>query len=228
MVEHTGWFGDLVVTGTGRNLVSHAGTSALRMLSDQVGLTQGLSKALASPRMLVHARGRVLSDMAVSIADGSQIISGIAAMGESEELYGPVASVPTAWRCLDEIAAAGEPGEKKVTRAVNKTRAHVWDLIVGRHGELPPIRIADREVRGMVGIRIDATLGDVHSEKEQARGTWKAGYGYHPLLGYCDNTREPLAQMLRPGNAGSNTAKDHVEVVDAAIAAVPASTAAGC
>lgn len=222
MVEHTGWFGDLVVTGTGRNLVSHAGTSALRMLSDQVGLTQGLSKALASPRMLVHDRGRVLTDMAASIADGAEIISGIATMGESSELYGPVASVPTAWRCLDEIAAAGERGGQRITRAVNKTRAHVWDLIVDRHGELPPMRIADRELRGMVGIRIDATLVDVHSEKQQARATWKSGFGFHPLLGFCDNTREPLADKLRPGNAGSNTAKDHIEVVDASIAAVPA------
>ena len=42
-----------------------------------------------------------------------------------------------------------------------------------------------------------------------------------PLLGYCDNTAEPLAGMLRPGSAGSNTAADHLAVLDAAITALP-------
>jgi hypothetical protein len=45
--------------------------------------------------------------------------------------------------------------------------------------------------------------------------------GLHPLLAYCDNTGEPLAGMLRPGSAGSNTTADHLAVLDAAIAAVP-------
>jgi hypothetical protein len=45
--------------------------------------------------------------------------------------------------------------------------------------------------------------------------------GLHPLLAYCDNTGEPLAGMLRPGSAGSNTVADHLAVLDAAIAALP-------
>jgi hypothetical protein len=32
---------------------------------------------------------------------------------------------------------------------------------------------------------------------------------------------EPLAGMLRPGSAGSNTAADHLTVLDAAIAVLP-------
>jgi hypothetical protein len=62
----------------------------------------------------------------------------------------------------------------------------------------------------------------VHSDKQHATPTWKKGFGFHPLLAYCDNTTEPLAGMLRPGRAGSNTAADHLTVVDDAIAAVPA------
>jgi hypothetical protein len=40
-------------------------------------------------------------------------------------------------------------------------------------------------------------------------------------MAYCDNTGEPLAGMLRKGSAGSNTVTDHLQVLEAAIAAVP-------
>jgi len=221
--EVTDWSRDLVVSGDGKNLVSHAGTAALRMLADQVGLTTNLSRALRRRGFVsVHDRGRVLVDLAVSIADGTEVIRGIDALGESEELYGPVASVPTAWRCLDEIARAGDAGRARIVRAVSTARSHVWDRIVDRHGALPPIQVADQQIRGMVGIRLDATLVTAHSDKQHASPTWKKGFGFHPLLAYCDNTTEPLAGMLRPGRAGSNTAADHLTVVDDAIAAVPA------
>ena len=38
---------------------------------------------------------------------------------------------------------------------------------------------------------------------------------------WCDNTQEFLAATLRPGNAGSNTATDHIQVLAEAIAQVP-------
>ncbi len=52
--------------------------------------------------------------------------------------------------------------------------------------------------------------------------TFKKGFGYHPLGVWCINTQESLALLLRPGNAGSNTAADHIAVLTAAIAQVPA------
>ena len=61
-----------------------------------------------------------------------------------------------------------------------------------------------------------------HSEKEGAAGTYKGGYGFHPLMAYCDETGEALAAVLRPGNAGSNTAADHVAVIQDALAQIPA------
>nr|MDQ2710446.1 IS1380 family transposase [Actinomycetota bacterium] len=67
----------------------------------------------------------------------------------------------------------------------------------------------------------DATLVTTHSEKERAAVTFKKGFGYHPLGVWCENTQESLALMLRPGNAGSNTAADHIAVLTAAIAQVP-------
>jgi hypothetical protein len=71
-------------------------------------------------------------------------------------------------------------------------------------------------------LDVDATLVDAHSEKEQAAATFKHGFGFHPIGVWCDNTHELLAVMLRPGNAGSNHAGDHIEVLGRAIAQIPA------
>src|SRR3954469_15610757 len=66
------------------------------------------------------------------------------------------------------------------------------------------------------------TLVTTHSEKEQAAGNYKGGYGFHPLQAYADETREALGGLLRPGNAGANTAADHVAVLDRALEQIPA------
>ena len=87
--------------------MSHAGLVLLRQLADRTGLTGGLSVALATPRFLVHDRGRVLADLACAIADGARVISDFRVMADQRELFGPVASVPTAWRTLRRSRAAG-------------------------------------------------------------------------------------------------------------------------
>jgi hypothetical protein len=104
---------------------------------------------------------------------------------------------------------------------VNTARRHAWAQISVRHGALPGVRLADRTLDGVVCIRLDATVTVAHSDKELAEGNYK-GYGHHPLLAVCDNTGgEPLAWMLRRGSAGSNTAADHLALLEAAIAALP-------
>jgi Transposase DDE domain group 1 len=60
-----------------------------------------------------------------------------------------------------------------------------------------------------------------HSEKERAAGNYKGGFGFHPLLCYLAETGEPLAAVLRPGNAGANTAADHFEVLQLALEQLP-------
>jgi len=64
-------------------------------------------------------------------------------------------------------------------------------------------------------------------DKENARPTWKKTFGFHPLAAFADHgpagTGEPLTVMLRPGNAGSNTAADHIEVTKLALAQLPRS-----
>jgi hypothetical protein len=73
-----------------------------------------------------------------------------------------------------------------------------------------------------MAIDMDATLITAHSDKDGAAPTWKKGYGFHPLAAWCINTRECLAMLLRPGNAGSNTFADRREVLSAALRQVPA------
>ena len=216
----TGWSNGLEVTGGGTGIVSHAGLALLRELADKTGLATGLSKALAGDRLLVHDRGRLVADLACAIADGAEVISDFRVMGDQRELFGPVASVPTCWRALEEIAAGGTRTAGRVSSAVSAARRAAWTQAAARHGELPGVRMADKTLAGVTCIRLDATVIPAHSEKEGAEPNFK-GYGHHPLLAFCDNTGEPLAGMLRPGSAGSNTTADHLTVLDEAIAAMP-------
>src|SRR5207249_2544256 len=73
----------------------------------------------------------------------------------------------------------------------------------------------------VVTLDFDATLLDAHSDKQYAAPTYKKGYGFFPLGAWLDNTSEALAGILRPGNAGANTAADHIEVLERALAQLP-------
>ncbi len=70
-------------------------------------------------------------------------------------------------------------------------------------------------------IDLDATLLTAHCEKEQAAGNYEGGFGFHPLMAYLSETGEPLAALLRPGNAGANTAADHFKVLELALEQIP-------
>ena len=77
-------------------------------------------------------------------------------------------------------------------------------------------------------IDLDATEVTSHSDKEHARPTWKKHFGFHPLAAIIDHgqglTGEPVSVLLRPGNAGSNTAADHITVMNQTMAALPGHT----
>jgi hypothetical protein len=162
----------------------------------------------------------VLADLACAIADGAGAISDFRVLGDQKELFGPVASVPTCWRALNEVAAGGQRAAARIGGAVNAARRVAWAGIEARHGAIPGIAVADKTLAGVTGLRLDATVVPCHSDKEGAEPNFK-GFGLHPLGCWCDNTGEPLAGMLRPGSAGSNTAADHVKVLGEAIAALP-------
>jgi len=196
------------VTSDGAGLVSHAGTALLSQVADMVGLTRVLSSRLAGlkQRRRGHDPGRVVRDLAVMLADGGECVSDLGATRDQDALFGKVASDSTAFRTVDRIAST--PGLLDAIRVAHaRARARFWEL----HGA--PERLT---------IDVDATLITAHSEKEQAAGNYKHGYGFHPLGAYADETREALAMLLRPGNAGSNTAADHKTVIDRALAQIPA------
>jgi hypothetical protein len=198
----------------GRGLLSHSGTAALRELADRIGLTDALSAAAApvSAAGLIHEPGAVLRDLVVMLADGGDDFSGIETLrGHQADLDGPVASDSTAWRRVADLAGH-ELSVARLDAARKRVRATVW-----RHGGAPPAVDAGS---GLVWVDIDATLVTVHSDKEAAAGTYKRGYGFHPLLAYLDRddgTGEALAGRLRPGNAGANTAADHIDIFETAI-----------
>ena len=163
MSNVTGWSCGLEVSGGGRGVVSHAGLVLLRHLADRTGLTGGLARALATPRILVHDRGRVLADLACAIADGARVISDFRVMSDQGELFGLVASVPTVWRTLKEIASWEERAGWRVTAAVSAARRFAWTQVAARHGALPGVRLADRTLEGVTCIRLDATVVTAHS-----------------------------------------------------------------
>jgi hypothetical protein len=196
------------VTADGAGLVSHAGTALLAGVADKVGLTNALSLRLAAlkARRRGHDPGRVIRDLAVMLADGGECVSDLGAVRDLDALLGPVASDSTAFRVVDRVASS--PGLLDALRSAHaRARERFWE----RHGV--PERLT---------IDVDATLITTHSEKENAAGNYKGGYGFHPLVAYADETREALGGLLRPGNAGANTAADHVAVLDLALEQIPA------
>ncbi len=122
-------------------------------------------------------------------------------------------------RTIDALAADAPAALKAINTARAGARARAWALAGkdapdhGTHAKNPLI------------VDLDATLVASHSEKENAAPTFKRGFGFHPLCAFVDHgpdgTGEPLAMLLRPGNAGSNTAADHLVVIKAALAQLP-------
>jgi Transposase DDE domain group 1 len=195
---------DVVADGAG--LVSHAGSALIAQVGDKLGLTRALSLRLAAlkQRRRGHDPGRVIRDLAVTLADGGECVSDLGAVRDQQPLFGAVASDSTAFRVIDRVASEGLLGELRAAHA--RARERFWEL----HGT--PERLT---------IDVDATLITAHSEKERAAGNYKGGYGFFPLQAYLDETHEALAGLLRAGNAGANTASDHQLVIDLALAQIP-------
>ncbi len=188
------------VTADGEGLVSHAGAFLLSELADRIGLTKALTEAMAPTRVRrsAHDPGVVLRDLCVSIADGGDCVADLGVLADQEDLFGQVATESTAHRVIKSI---GADQLEAIRCARAKARTSAW-----KAGASPSELIVD----------FDATLLRAHSEKQLAAGNYKGGFGFHPLLGFLDSG-EALAALLRPGNAGSNTAADHFTVLERAL-----------
>jgi hypothetical protein len=187
----------------------------VRLLADRVGLTDGMTAALYRRGFApVHDRGRVWVDVATMLAAGGEAIADIDTLRQQTGLLGVVASPATVWRTLDEATPAAL---RRVEKVGSKVRRHVWHQLPG----VPASKVAGMDLGETIVLDVDATLITAHSEKERAAATFKHGFGFHPIGVWCDNTHELLAIMLRPGNAGSNHADDHIDVLTRAIAQIP-------
>jgi hypothetical protein len=98
----------------------------------------------------------------------------------------------------------------------------VWKLVGTTERGFPWLVVAGKRLTGWIVIDLDATIVLAHSDKQGASATFKKTWGFHPLAAWCANTGESLAMLLRPGSAGSNTVADHLEILTAAIAQIPA------
>jgi hypothetical protein len=217
-VQNTARRSKITVSADGTGLVSQAGVLLLAEAARVTGLGEALSGGLSrwrAPRA-VHDPGKILTDLAMALALGGDCLADVAVLRAQPGLAGPVASDPVISRLAATLAAEGPRALRAIRRARAGARERAWalagDRAPGANGALIP-------------VDIDATIVLAHSEKEKAAPTWKKTYGFHPLAAFADHGAgaggEPLAIMLRPGNAGSNTASEHIEVTRLALAQLP-------
>jgi len=218
-MQVTGSRPKIVAAADGRGVVGHVGARLLADLADATGLTAAFSEALAPLRVRQsgHDPGRVAVDLAVMLADGGEAIADLAVLRNQADLFGAVASDPTAWRLLSDLDAAALA---RLRAARSHTRELAWAQAAETGTGLPTSTAAGVPVPGIV-LDLDASIVICHSEKESAAPTYKKTFGYHPLFCFLDGTREALSGLLREGRAGSNTTADHITVLDAALAQIP-------
>ncbi|GAA2813131.1 hypothetical protein GCM10010441_42310 [Kitasatospora paracochleata] len=181
--------------------------------------------ALASAWQRFSARLAVQSPAAIGtwlaeLRAAAQVLAGdcladVAMLRAEPAVFGPVASDPTVSRLVDTLAAAGPRALAAIRRARADVRERTWRLA----GETAP------DAGGEVTVDIDGVLVLAHSEKQDAAKTWKKTFGHHLLFAFVDHgpggSGEPVAGLLRPGNAGSNIAADHIEAAHTALAQLP-------
>ena len=209
------------VDAAGAGVVSQAGAVVLVETARATGLDRQLSQALHRWRRpnARHDPGKVVLDLAINLAVGGDSLADVAVLRGEPRVFGPVASDPTVSRTIAALAGDAPRALSAIRGARATARRRAWDLA----GEHAPDH--DRSAIAPLVIDLDATLVTAHSDKENARPTYKHGYGFHPLTAFLDHgsdgTGEPLAIQLRPGNAGSNTAVDHIEVTCQALRQLP-------
>jgi hypothetical protein len=202
-------------------VVSHAGGSLLTEVVRVSGLDRLLMAGLARWRkpLAIHDPAKVITDLAVALGLGGDCLADIGLLRVEPGVFGLVASDPTVSRTIDALAKDAPAALKAINTARAAARARVWEL-AGVNAPHAGINTAAPLV-----IDIDATLVTAHSPKESAAGTYKRGFGFHPLWAFADHgsegTGEPLAVLLRPGNAGSNTGADHLVVIREALRQLP-------
>jgi Transposase DDE domain group 1 len=208
----------ITASADGSGIVSQAGGLLLTRTLQVTGMDRGLSAGLArwrAPRA-VHDPGKIVTDLVMALALGGDCLADAAMLRAQPQLFGPVASDPVVSRLISCLADDLPAALKAIRAARAAARERAWALAGGT---------APGAGGGLVSLDVDATIVTSCSEKEQAAPTWKKTFGFHPLTVFADHgaegSGEPLAIMLRPGNAGSNTAADHIGAVRLALVQLP-------
>jgi hypothetical protein len=144
----------VVVTLDGDGVVSHAGSLLVAELADRLGFTRAASVAMqdGTKRSRRHDPGVVLTQLAVTLVDGGDCLSDLSILRNQPQLFGEVASHPTAWRVISSGWA-----RRATETARREARQAAWAA-----GAAPE----------SVTLDFDATLLDVHSEKQDAAPTY--------------------------------------------------------
>lgn len=198
-----------------RQVVAHVGLHALGRFADRLGFGARLSEQIGwvGERAPVHDRGTVLVQAMLMLAGGGESCADIEHLRAQDRLFGRVPSDSTLYRTIRQLDAETLIG---LHAAVAATRSGVWARSSATTGTTPIV------------LDIDASLIQVHSENKAGTApNFKRGFGFHPMFCFADATGEALAAMLRPGNATSNDAGDHLAVLDTAIAQLPAALTLG-
>jgi hypothetical protein len=220
-VKSSGFYPRVQVGTAAVGVVSSAGGLLLTEAVRVSGLDRALSQGLArwGKPTAVHDPAKVLTDLAVTLALGGDCLADIALLRAEPAVFGPVASDPTVSRTITALAGDAAKVLTAINTARGRARARVWAL-AGPHAP-----DHDTSAENPLVVDVDATLVTAHSEKQHAAPTFKRGFGFHPLWAFLDHAAEgsgePLACLLRPGNAGSNTAADHITVTRDALKQLP-------
>ena len=175
----------VVVDSDRESLVSSAGALLLGQTLACSGLDKAMSAALApwrAPRA-VHDPAKVLTDLAIAVALGGDCAADVAVVRAQPELFGQVASDATVSRLMATLGGEVDAAIAAIRSARAAARQQVW-----------------RRQRPLAGaqviIDLDATLVTAHSDKEQATPTFKYGFGFHPMLAFCDHGEAGSGETL--------------------------------
>jgi hypothetical protein len=169
-MQNTASRAKITVSADGTGLVSQAGMVLLAEAARVTGLGQGLSAGLArwrAPRA-VHDPGKIIADLATTVALGGDCLADVAVLRAQPQLAGSVASDPVISRLTATLAADAPRALRAIRKARAAARERAWALA----GERAPG--ADGS---LIPVDIDATIVLAHSEKEKAAPTWKKTYG---------------------------------------------------
>jgi hypothetical protein len=224
MQKYSRLFPSVPVSFTGQSLISHAGVSVLTGFMDALGFGRLCEDRLGQfvPAGAKHRPGRLVGSLAAVLAAGGEHASDLDILRSSPGLFGQLPSNATVSRFFERTVANPELFSYGFETLTRELRTRAWNA-AGNRNPAASATAADPLI-----IDIDATLVTSHSDKENVAGTYKGSYGFAPFIATADygagnGSGEILAAVLRPGNAGANSAEDHIRVFHTAAAQLPES-----